>query len=101
MIKLCLDTLKENGQVLHMSMYQALIQEKWEWEECKDEYSLLIELLLQRLGPAMVSDLSKLCVENPPKYDQYEDKPQNNDTFPMLDEEPEVSPRWGDQYINA
>ena len=28
-------------------------------------------------------------------------KVQNAETFPMLDEEQEVTPEWGDQYINT
>ena len=29
--------IKENGRVLHRSMYQTPTQEEWEWEECKAE----------------------------------------------------------------
>ena len=31
--------VKENGQVLHRSTYQAQSQDEWEWEECKAEHS--------------------------------------------------------------
>ena len=56
--------IKENGQIFHMAMYQALTQDKWEQEECKAEHSSLMELLHQRLGPhAMVGDLADLTAE--------------------------------------
>ena len=74
---------KENGLV-HRSMYQAIIHEEYEWEECK-------ESLHQRLGPTMVSDLVELGSENTPQYDPHEDKLQNAKTFPILDEVPEVT----------
>ena len=35
------------------------------------------------------------------QYDPYEDKLQYSETSPVLDEEPEVTPEWGDQYMNA
>ena len=48
-----------------------------------------------------LSNLVDLGVEETPQYDPYEDKLQNAETFPMLDEEQEVTPKWGDQYVNA
>ena len=42
-----------------------------------------------------------LGVEETPQYDSCDDESQNAETFPMLDEEPEVTPEWGDQYVNA
>ena len=54
------------------------------------------------LGPcARLSDLVNLGVEETPQYDPYEDKLQNAEIIPMLNEEPEVIPEWGDQYVNA
>ena len=35
------------------------------------------------------------------QYDPYEDKSQNGETFPILDEEPEVTLEWADQDLNA
>ena len=65
--------IKENGQVLHTSMYQALIQEEWEWKECKAEHSLFIMSLYQKLGPHVkLRDLVELGVEDTPQYDPYE-----------------------------
>ena len=49
----------------------------------------------------MVSDLVELSEEDTLQYDPYEDKLQNAKTFPILDEEPEVTSEWGDQYVNA
>ena len=62
--------IKENCHDLHRSMYQALTQDKWELEECKQEHSLFMESLHQRLGPlAIVGDLAKLITEDMPQYD--------------------------------
>ena len=61
-----------------------------------------MESLHQALGPCMrLSDLVDLDEEETMQYDPYEDKVQNAETFPMLDEEQEVTPEWGDQYVNA
>ena len=80
--------IKENGQILHRFMYQALTQEEWEWEEYKTEHTLFMESLHWRLGThATVSDLIKLGVEDTLQYNSYEDKLQNVKTFPILDEE--------------
>ena len=49
----------------------------------------------------MVGDLVELGAEDTVQYDLSEDNSQKGKTFPMLDEEPEVSPEWGDQYVNA
>ena len=77
-------------------MYQALTQDEWEWEGCKNEHSFFMESLHQALGPhARLSDLVNLGVEETPQDDPYEDGLQNAETFPMLDEEPEVTPEGG------
>ena len=61
-----------------------------------------MESIHQRLGPqAEMGNLVELGVEDTPQYDQYDDKLQNAETFPMLDKEPEVTPEWGNQYVNA
>ena len=63
---------------------------------CRQEYSLFMKLLHQRPYPyAMVSDLKELGVENTSQYDPYEKKSQNEKMFPVLDEEPKVTPGWG------
>ena len=49
----------------------------------------------------MVRDQVELGVEDTLQYDTYEDELQNANTFPMLDEESEVTPEWGNQYVNA
>ena len=85
--------IKENGQILCRPMYQAITQDEWEWEECKEKLSLFMELLHQRLG---LHDLVKLGAENMPQYDPYDDESQNADEFPILDEEPGVTSEWGD-----
>ena len=60
-----------------------------------------MELLHQRLDPcALVGDL-ELDAEDISKYDPYEDESQNAKTFLILDDKPEVTPDWGDQYVNA
>ena len=40
---------------------------------------------------ARVDDLVELDVEDTPQHDPYEDKMQNAETFPILDEEPEAT----------
>ena len=56
-----------------------------------------MESLHQAWGPcARLSDLVDLSVEETLQYDPYEDESQNAETFPMLDEEAEVTPEWGD-----
>ena len=50
---------------------------------------------------AMLKNFVKLGVEKTLQYDPNEDKMQNAETYPILDEEPVVTPKWGDQYINA
>ena len=55
-----------------------------------------MESLHQVMGPcAMLRDLVSLGVEEILQYDPYEDKSQNSERFPMLDEEPEVTPKGG------
>ena len=49
----------------------------------------------------MVRDLVELGVADTPQYDPCEDEWQNAKMFPILEEEPEVTPLWGDQYVNA
>ena len=61
-----------------------------------------MESLQQVMGPhARLRDLVNMSVEETMQYDPYEDESQNAETFPMLDKEPEVTPEWGDQYVNA
>ena len=43
---------------------------------------------------SMLSNLVNLEVEETLQYDPYEYKSQNAETFPMLDEEPEVTQIW-------
>ena len=50
---------------------------------------------------AKLGDLVELVVEDMLQYDPYEDKSQNAEIFPMLGKEPEVTPKWGDRYVNA
>ena len=45
--------------------------------------------------PNVVRDLVKLDVKDALQYNPYEDELQNAETFPKLDEEPEVTPEWG------
>ena len=57
-----------------------------------------MEPLHYRLGHhAMVDDLADLGVADMLQYDPHEDKSQNVETFPVLDEEQKV----GSQYLNA
>ena len=94
--------IKEKGQVLHRSTYQALTQDEWEQDECKNKCSLFMESLHQTMDPhTSLRDLANLGVEETPQYNPYKDESQNAETFPMLDEEPEGTPEWGDQYVNA
>ena len=56
----------------------------------------------QKLGPqAMVDNLAHLCIEDTPQYDLYEGESQNVETFLILDDEPELTQDWVDQYVNA
>ena len=94
--------IKENSQVFYKSPYKALTQEEWEQGECKNECSLFMESLHQMMGPnTKLRDLVHLGVEETLQIDPYENKSQNAETFPMLDEEPEVNPEWGNQYVNT
>ena len=45
--------------------------------------------------------LAELNVENALPFDPYKDELQNANIFPILIKEPEVSPKWGGQYVNA
>ena len=61
-----------------------------------------MESLYQRFGPqAMVDIFTDLGAEYMPQHHAYEDESQNIKTFPSLDKEPEVTPEWGYQYLNA
>ena len=40
-------------------------------------------------------------VENTQHYDPYEEESQMAEMFHILDEEPDATPEWGDQYVNA
>ena len=61
-----------------------------------------MESLHQKLGPhAGLRDLVELGVQETPQYDPYEDELQDAKTFPIFDEEPDVTPEWGGQYVNA
>ena len=42
-----------------------------------------------------------LGLEKTLQYDSYEDESQNADALPILDEKPEVTPKWEGQYVNA
>ena len=69
---------EENGQVLHWLTYQALTQDKWKSDECKQEPSSFMKSLHQSIGPhAMVGDLAELEVEDMLQSDQNEDELQN------------------------
>ena len=58
--------------------------------------------LPQKLGPCTeLRDLVGLGAEAILQYDSYEDELKNAETVPMLDKEPEVTPEWGDQYVNS
>ena len=95
-------TLKDDSQVFHRSMFQALNQGEWEWEDCKAECSLFIKLLQQRLGPqATVEVLAELGVEYTLQYNPSEDELQNSGILPTLNDKPEVTPKGGGQYLNA
>ena len=57
-----------------------------------------MESLYQRFGPhAMMRDQVELGVDDTLQYDQYVNESQNTKMFPILDKEPEVNPKWGDQ----
>ena len=61
-----------------------------------------MESLCQRLGPhAQVRGLADLDVEDTPQYNSFENKLQNDETFPILDKEAEVNPEWADQNLNT
>ena len=61
-----------------------------------------MESLHHKLGPpTKFRDLIELEVEDMLQYDPYDEESGNAKTFPMLEEEPEVTPKLGDQYVNA
>ena len=75
--------MKENVQVLQRSIYLALSQEEWEWEECKAKHISFMASLHQKLGPCTeLRDLVDLGVEDTPQHDPYEDELENAETFP-------------------
>ena len=85
--------MKENGQVIHRSMYQALTQNEWESKEYNQGCRRFMELLNQRLCPAaMVEELAELGVKDMLLYNLIENKLKNTETFLVVDEEPEVTP---------
>ena len=85
--------IKENGQVIHRCMYQALTQDEWDRKELKDESSMFMESLHQSLSlQATVDDLVELDAEDVPQYNSYDIESQNVEMCPSLDEEPEVTP---------
>ena len=93
--------LKKTGQVIHRSMFWALTQDEQDRGECKDK-QLFMKSLHQRLGPqAMVDGLADLGMEYIPEYNLYDDESQNVETFPSLNEEPEVTLEWGGGYLNV
>ena len=49
----------------------------------------------------MVGDLVKLCSEDTLLYDPCKDESQNAEMFSVLDEEPELTLEWRNQYVNA
>jgi hypothetical protein len=66
--------IKENGQVLHGSIYQALSPDENKQEQCKNKLSLFMESLHQELGPYVrLSNLVELGVKQTPQYDPYQD----------------------------
>ena len=49
----------------------------------------------------MVVDLTDFGTEGMSKYFPYDNESKNVGIFPILDEEPEVTPELGEQYLNA
>ena len=61
-----------------------------------------MESLHQRLGnQAEEDDMADLSADGMTQYNPYEDESQNVDTFPMLDEEPEVTYKWGGPILKC
>ena len=59
--------------------------------------SVFMKPVCQKLcSQAMVDDVADLSIEKMPQYNLHKDE-----TVTILDEEPEVTPEWGDQYSNA
>ena len=68
----------------------------------QSQYSLFMVSLHQKLGLcAEVRDLVELGVEDTSQNNPYEDKLQNAKMCPILDEEPEVTPELGEQFVNT
>ena len=68
----------------------------------KSQTQLVHDVLHQKLSPlAELRDLVELVVEDTPQYDPNVDELQNAKTFLMFEEEPEVTPEWGNLYVNA
>ena len=63
---------------------------------------MFMDSVHQRVGPqAMVNNLADWGAEDMPQNDACKDDSKNGETFPGFEEEPEVTPPWGDQYLNA
>ena len=70
--------------------------------KCKAEHIFIMASLHEKLHlHAVLRVLVELGVEDIPQYDPHEDELSNAKMFPMLDEEPEVIPNWGYQYVDA
>ena len=58
-----------------------------------------MELDHQRLrNQAMVEGLSDLGTEDTPQHNPYKDASQNGETFPNLEDELELTFKWGQYY---
>ena len=63
---------------------------------------MFTESVYQRLDlQAMVEDLADLGASYMPWYDLYDNSSQNGETFPSLEVESDIPPKWGDQYLNV
>ena len=94
--------LTENGRVLHRSTYRLLTLDKLLDKERLDAPVQIMARVYERLGSQVLPrELEDIGLENTPQYDLHEDKKQNKQIFPQLQEELEPMQEVGDHYIGA
>ena len=77
--------LTENGQVLHRSTYRPWTPDEVLDKEGKEAQDQFMARVYERLGSwVLPRDMADMGLENTLQYDLYEDKMQNEQTFPQL-----------------
>ena len=79
--------LTENGQVLHRSTYRLLTPDELLDKDGSDAQDQFMTRVYEWLGSQVLPrELDDIRLENTSWYDPYEDKTQNEQSFPQLAE---------------